>query len=415
MHSLHVLFPLLLIPAKLLEGMARRVRLPGVVGSLAAGLLLGPAILGILPAESGGLDEAGALQQLAQIGLCVLLFKIGLETRLSVFLSVWRPATMVAIAGMIVPFLLAWGAGLAVGWTQQQAIFVGATLTATSIGVTASVLQELRAQRSTEGTIILGAAVLDDVLGLLLLSGLVAAFSPAMSVTGAVSKSLVLAIAFLVAGGVLGPIIVKGVVIVSRWGQSRAVVLVLAFSYFLLLAYAAQAIGLDMIIGAYAAGVAFARHPDREQLESDLRPLVELMTPLFFVLLGAAVSLDGFSPLTPSGRMAWAWVALLVVVAALGKLLAAFALRRRAGLNRWAIGSGMMPRGEVGFVFAGVGLSSGVFGEGLFSILLIVLVATTVLGPLLLRMTWRPGEGTPPHGTPAASPPAHVAEHPPTA
>ena len=386
--NLHILLPLILITTKLLEEVMRRVRLPTVVGAIFAGFFLGPAILGVIPAEAENPEAYEMVHQLAQIGLCVLLFRIGLETRFTDFLHVWRQATGIAVAGMILPFVLGWILATLWGWPLQGAAFLGATLTATSIGVTASVLSELHAQKSEEGILILGAAILDDVLGLVLLSILLAVVTPTLSVAGQALSAFIQAFAFIAAGIFLGPYVVEIVISFSKWSKGKAMLLVLAFSYFLMLAYAAKAIGLDMIIGAYAAGVAFARHPERYQVEQDLKPLTELLTPLFFVLLGASMQFSDLNPLTETGRGAWGFVAVLFMVAAVGKLFSPFWIRKNR-INKWAVGSGMMPRGEVGFVFAQVGLTAKIFSPQLFSSIVVVLIATTILGPVLLRASWK--------------------------
>ena len=154
--EIHVLLPLALIPAILLGELGRKFGHPAVVGQIVAGFLLGPAILGLLPNgshESGG--PASGYFELAEIGICVLLFRVGLETRIAEFASVWRPATRVAIAGMVIPMAFGSGAALALGWDIWPAVFVGAALTATSIGVTVSVLEESNAVHTQEGRIIL--------------------------------------------------------------------------------------------------------------------------------------------------------------------------------------------------------------------------------------------------------------------
>lgn len=386
--NLHLLLPTILLPAKLLEEVMRRIHLPAVTGAILAGVVLGPALLGVLPQEAHDPEGYEMVHELARIGLCVLLFRIGLETRFTDFLPVWRSAAGIAVTGMVLPFILGWIAASLWGLPQQGAIFVGATLTATSIGVSASVLSELHAQKSKEGLLILGAAILDDVAGLLLLSTLVAFLTPTLSVAGQVTGALFQAIAFIAGGVFLGPYVVRAMIFLSKWSGAKGILLVLAFSYFLLLAYAAKAIGLDMIIGAYAAGIAFAKHSERFQIEEDLKSLTELLTPLFFVLLGASMEFSGLNPLSATGRQAWSLAVLLFVAAVVGKLFSAFWIQEDK-INKWAVGGGMMPRGEVGFVFAQIGLMTGVFSSELFSIIVVVLIATTITGPVLLRTSLR--------------------------
>jgi Kef-type K+ transport system membrane component KefB len=366
----------------------RRLGLPAVVGGIFVGVLFGPSFFGVIPSEGRDPEGFGIVSDLADIGLCVLLFRIGLETRFRDFLPVWRQTASIAACGMVLPFALGWLSASTWGLSHQTAVFVGATLTATSIGVTASVLSELSAQRSKEGVLILGAAILDDVIGLVLLSSLVAIVTPALSVTGVVFKAILQAIGFIAAGILIGPYVVRIAVIISKWSRSRGMVLVLAFSYLLLLAYVAGAIGLDMIIGAYAAGLAFSHHDERDQLEQDLKPLTELLTPLFFVMLGASMEFSGLNPFSEVGRKAWGFASVLFIAAVMGKLFSAVWLRKDQG-NKWAVGSGMMPRGEVGFIFAQIGLTGKMFSPELFSSIVAVLIGTTILGPVLLRASWK--------------------------
>jgi len=385
--NLHILLPILLVIAKLVGVLCRKVGVPAVVGEILAGILLGPAVFGLLPASGSEIAGFNVFEEFAQIGLCVLLFRIGLETDMQEFFRVWKSATSVAILGMVLPFMFGMVVSYALGWSMTVSAFIGATLTATSIGVTASVLEEINGLSSAEGRIILGAAVLDDVFGLILLAAMVALTVQGESVIGPVSRSLVFASLFIAGGIYIGPWLVKGFMKLTRWANQPSVLLVLAFAYLLVMASTAHAIGLAMIIGAYAAGLAFGGHPEHEQLNRDLRPLIDLITPLFFILIGASIVFAGFNPLTDAGRSAWGLFLVILTAAVAGKLLCPILITGNS--NRLAIGSGMMPRGEVGFVFAQVGLSVGVFKPNAYSVLTLVLVATTILGPLLLRLVWK--------------------------
>ena len=385
--SLHLLLPLLLVPAKLLGVLGRKYGIPVVVGEIFTGLVLGPAVLGILPSMADASEGYHVFHEFAQIGLCVLLFRIGLETDLREFLGVWRAATGVATVGMIFPFLFGTLVSVAFGWSVMVSVFVGATLTATSIGVTVSVLEELGVQRSREGRIILGAAVLDDVLGLVLLAGIVALATPGGSVVGPVLTGFAQAVVFIVGGILVGPWIVRVFMRVAAWAKNPSVFLVFAFAYLLVMSWAAHAIGLAMIIGAYAAGLAYGRHPEHKLLNQNLRPLIDLVTPLFFILIGASIELDGFSFLTSEGRALVFGFLVLLAAATVGKLFSPL-LVNCGPSNRLAIGSGMMPRGEVGFVFAQMGFSVGLFNGRQYSVLTLVIVATTIIGPLSLRYFW---------------------------
>ncbi|GAB4258861.1 MAG: cation:proton antiporter [Deferrisomatales bacterium] len=386
---LHLLLPALLIAAVAGQAVARRLRLPGVVGEILAGVVLGPYLLGVIPAEGAGAPGQAAVRELAQVGLCVLLFRVGLETRLDQFRQVVAPASRLAVAGMAIPFLAGWGVTSIAGAHPPSAILIGAALTATSIGVTVSVLAELGAETSPEGAVIAGAAILDDVLGLVLLAALTGLAARGPSPLWASGKAVLQALGFLAAAMALGKPAAASTLTLVRWSRSPTTLLVLVFAYLLLLAYAARAAGLGMILGAYAAGLAFARHPERDWIQAQLAPLVNLLAPLFFVLIGASIQLGGLAPLTPAGRKTLVEGLVLLIVATCGKLIAAW-FTGAPGLNRWVLGTGMVPRGEVGFVFAQIGLTGGLLDDAQFASLSLALIGTTVAGPILLRMGWKP-------------------------
>lgn len=384
--SLHLQLPIILVAAVLAGAVGRRLGIPAVVSQIIVGVVLGPSLVGWLPGAKSGGQEISVLLEVARVGLCVLLFKIGLETDFKLFRRVWRQATVVAISGMAMPLLAGWGVAVLLGWTHHSAWFAGATLTATSIGLTAAVLEELRVQSSREATIILGAAVLDDVLGLVLLTMLASVFAASSSVVGATLAALGQAVGFLLGGLLLGPYIVQGLIRLAAWAGARSMLVVLAFAYLLLLAFLAEQAGLAMILGAYAAGLAFSGHTERNQLEVSTEPLITLFTPLYFVLVGASVELQSLMSGTgPTRGMPIAWMALLLLLVAIaGKVFSTLVLRD-ARLNRLAIGCGMLPRGEVGLIFAQVGLESGAFTKAQFSVVVVVIIATTLIGPFLLR------------------------------
>jgi Kef-type K+ transport system membrane component KefB len=392
--SLHWLLPIVLVTAKLCGTLARRWGLPAVVGEIAAGVALGPALIGVVAFPGQEADD-DPLLGLAQIGLCVLLFRVGLETELDDVRRVVGAATGLAGAGMLLPLALGTLGALALGVAPLPSIFIGATLTATSIGVNAAVLEELGATATRAATLILGAAVVDNVLGLVLLAGLIGVSSAEGSAPVEIALAVGQAVAFLVAALWLGKPLARATVWVTRWTQSRSTLLILVFSTLLLTAAAAKAAGLEMIIGAYAAGLALARHPERDWLEAELEPVIELFTPIFFVLVGSSIAFETMDVGTPAGRFTLGLATLLFAAAVVGKLLAPFVVRRTE-VPRLAVGSALVPRGEVGLIFAQVGLSERVLTSDLFAALALVITATTLVGPVLLRRLWPragPAEG----------------------
>ncbi len=387
--NLHVLLPLILVPAFLMGELARRIRCPAVVGQIAAGFLLGPAVLNLLPLADAGTMSHGGLHELAQIGICALLFRAGLDTRMEEFRPVLLPSAIVALVGMLLPFLGGFALARMSGLSPMAAAFVGATLTATSVGISVAVLDELRATSSREGLLILGAAILDDVFGLLLLSVLSAFARPGGSAGWAMASAFGQALAFISAGLLLGRPVTRAIVWLTSWSRNEATLVVLGFAYALLLAFLAEALGLAMILGAYVAGLTFSRHPDRGRLESAFGALIQLLTPLFFVLIGSSIAPTEFNPLTAPGREALVLAALLLAAAVLGKVLCA-SWMRRSETRIWTVGWGMVPRGEVGLVFANMALAANIVTSGVFSALILVLIATSIIGPIGLRATWRP-------------------------
>jgi len=379
--DLHLLLPLVLVPAILVGYAFKKIGLPVVVGQILVGVALGPMGFALIGGNAESRSHE-AFHQLAEIGLCVLLFKVGLETRLREFVDVWRRALGVALVGMVLPLALGIGIGLLLQWSLTASLFLGAALTATSIGVTAAVIDELGLQHSAEARTIMGAAVADDVMGLLLLSALtaVSAESPG-SLGAAISVNLLQAIVFLGVAIAIGPLLVRVFDALTDWLRSEAVLVVLAFSYLLVMARLADDFGLAGIIGSYAAGLAFSER-DEKLLERSFEPIIEILTPVFFILVGSSIILDGES-LNPRFM---GTAALVLVIAVVGKMAAPFFIPR-FGLNRFVVGSGLVPRGEVGLVFAQAGIASAALSQAQYSLLTLVIVASTLLGPLLFRVS----------------------------
>jgi Kef-type K+ transport system membrane component KefB len=391
--QLHWLLAIILITAKLFGAVARRWGLPSVVGEIGAGVLLGPSLLGLIELPAHG-AEGDPLFGLAQIGLCVLLFRVGLETDLDRARQVARPAAALAVGGMVFPMLLGVLGASALGVPPLQAAFVGATLTATSIGITAAVLDELGAGSTRGATLILGAAVMDNVLGLVLLAALVGTSSAQNALWVDIGIAVAQAVGFLAAALWLGRPLTRALLYLTRWTGSRSTLLVFVFSALLLAAWGAKTAGLEMIIGAYATGLALARHPERDSLNTEFEPLIDLLTPVFFVLIGSAIALEALTLNTPTGRFTLGLAGVLFIAAVAGKLLAPMTVRK-LGIPTLAVGAALVPRGEVGLIFAQVGLSEGVLTPDLFGALALVITATTVAGPVLLRRLWLRGQQPP--------------------
>ena len=395
---------LLVLAAKCGGLLAERWGQPSVLGELLAGI--GAAnLLPLLFGERGIAFVRGdpTLHVLAEIGVLILLFDVGLEADLRALARVGPSAALVAAIGVVSPFVLGWGTAR---WLLPEApalahLFIGATLTATSIGITARVLKDLGSLHSREGQVILGAAVLDDILGLVVLAvitGLVAAAGtggPGLSglaVAGIVFK----AFAFLGITVGLGHRLSGPIVRLARRTGRREMLVVFGLTICFTLAFAAEWIGLAGIVGAFAAGLLLdpygegVRTREEEQTLSELlHPLSNLFVPLFFVLMG--IQVDVASLVTPESL---GFGAALVLAAVVGKLACAAGVVTR-GINRLAVGIGMVPRGEVGLIFAGIGAALTLDGQPLlsqaaFSALVLMVVVTTILTPIGLRWTLPP-------------------------
>jgi Kef-type K+ transport system membrane component KefB len=369
-----------LLGAKVLGELCERLGQPAVLGELLAGVLLGPSMLGLVPLSAG-------ILLIAEVGVLLLLFEVGLETDLEELLRVGGPAMAVAVVGMALPFAGGYLLTRAAGFPTLTAIFVGAALTATSIGISSRVLSDLGLLASREGQIILGAAVADDILGLVVL-----AVVSQIAASGSVSawqagKSALLSFGFLlvaiVAGLPLGRLLVRGV---GR-ANVRGILVAVSVAFALLAALGAQAAGSAAIVGAFAAGLVLARTNRSDDIRNAVRPTVDVFAPIFFVAIGAQVDVRYLNPADASNRPALLLALGLIVVGSLGKFAAGWAAWGR--VRRSFIGAGMIPRGEVGLIFAQIGKQNGALPEPAFVAVVVAVFATTFLTPPLLK-TLRP-------------------------
>ncbi len=351
---------------------AQRLGQPGVLGELVAGIILGPSLLGILNASDP------VINSFAELGVVVLLFTIGIETDIRSLARVGRSAGMVALVGVVLPFGLGYAVAQALGLGTMTSVVCGATMTATSIGISARVLTDIGRLNSDEGQIVLGAAVIDDVIGLVILSIVSTVLAGAALTMGEVTKTVVVAIGFLVLAMVVGswtvPPIFRYIYRLNVAGTLGAAALVFAF----LLAWLAARSGSAMIIGAFAAGLVLHSTPQRELIEKATTSIGHFFVPIFFASVGAAVDLSFFGDMD-AVKIAVA----LFIVGFIGKFLAGYSPFWFRG-NKALIGVAMVPRGEVGLIFAQVGAAAGVLDTKLFSAITMVVLATTFIAPPLL-------------------------------
>jgi len=375
----------ILIGARVGGEIATRLGQPAVLGEIVAGLLLGPHALGLVP-------EHDVIRLLAEIGVLLLLFEIGLSTDLPAMLRVGSAALRVAVVGVALPFLGGYLFALALGTRDLVPVVLGATLTATSVAITARVLSDLGQLDSQEARIILGAAVIDDVIGVVILALVERMGDAGRLDVGPAIGALIIGIGFLVVAVALGRLVAPALV---RWvggARTRGALLTLAVALALLLGLLAARTGSAALIGAMAAGLLLAGTPRRDDIEREVRPLVDFFAPIFFVTVGAAVNLELLSPLKAENAHTLALGAGLVLLAIAGKLASGLVAGR--GVRGLVVGTGMIPRGEVGLLFAGVGRTTGVLDDALFGAVVAVVLVTTLIAPPLLSWAYRRSVGS---------------------
>ncbi|AFY72773.1 Kef-type K+ transport system, membrane component [Synechococcus sp. PCC 7502] len=395
---------------------SNRLGLPPVLGELLAGVIVGVSALKLLTFPESGSDGSDSVIMwllqttlglpasevsavftqvsdvvllLSELGVIILLFEIGLESDLKQLLGVGAQAVVVAVIGVVLPFA-AGTAGLIFlfGMAPIPAIFAGAALTATSIGITSRVLSELGKLTSKEGQIILGAAVTDDVLGIIVLA-IVASLAKTGTVDlGNVIILIISAASFLVGALLLGQLVNKLYVSVATNLKTRGEIITPAFIFAFAMAYLGNAIHLEAILGSFTAGLILDESDERNELQKQVVPVADLLVPIFFVTVGAKTNIGVLNPLIPVNREGLIIAAFLIVVAIVGKVATGLGAFGQPGINRWAIGVGMIPRGEVGLVFAGIGSSSGVLSESLNAAIVIMVIITTFIAPPLLRVAF---------------------------
>ncbi len=377
--ALLLAFASALIGAKLFGSAAERIGQPAVLGELLAGVILGPSVLGLVPLSDG-------IFLLAEIGVILLLFEVGLETDLEELVRVGGPALAVAITGMALPFGGGFALARLLGYGPLTCVFVGAALTATSIGITARVLSELDLLKTREGQIILGAAVIDDVLGLVVLAIVSGVAEKGVLSASSALRTGIFSILFLAVAMGLG--IPLGRWLVNLVGKSRlrGILVASAVAFALLVAWGAKKAESAPIVGAFAAGLALARTNRRHDIEHAVKPIVDIFAPVFFVYVGAEVDVRLLNPAVAENRPALLLGAGLTAVGFLGKFLAGFAAW--GNVRRTFIGAGMVPRGEVGLIFASMGLATKALPQGVFVAVLVAVFATTFVTPPLLKLLW---------------------------
>jgi Kef-type K+ transport system membrane component KefB/predicted amino acid-binding ACT domain protein len=366
-----------LVAAKLAAEVAERLGVPAVVGEIVAGIVVGPSLLGLV----GGGDEV--LRTLGEIGVILLLLEVGMEMDLGDLGRVGRASLLVAAVGVVVPMVLGIGAMHLVGAGGDTALFVGAALTATSVGITARVFGDLHALASVEARTVLGAAVADDVMGLVVLTVVVRLVTQGSVSALSVGGIVAVAVGFIVLAGAVG-LRITGPLFrsIDRLARSAGTLIALALAFTLAFARLADAARLAPIIGAFLAGIALSRSNQAPIIRRELAPVGHLFIPVFFLQIGIDADIAAFGR---AGVLRDA--ALLLVAAAVGKLVSPLGAWGSPG-DKLLIGLGMLPRGEVGLIFATLGLQTGVIGDDLYAALLLVILVTTLATPTLLKLRY---------------------------
>lgn len=399
-----------------------RINLPPVLGELVGGVVVGVSALHLLVFPEGGADATNSLllkflqataglspeaavsvfqaqseviSVLAELGVVILLFEIGLESDLQELIRVGPQAAVVAVVGVVAPFAIG-TAGLIYLFhiPAIPAIFAGAALTATSIGITAKVLAEIGQLSSKEGQIIIGAAVIDDVLGIIVLAVVASLAKTGEIAIANVIYLIISAGVFLVGAILLGRFLSPYFVALVNEMKTRGQLLLTALIFAFILSYIGAVIQLEAILGAFAAGLVLAETDKRRELEEQVIPLADFFVPIFFVTVGAKTDLGVLNPAVPSNREGLILAVFLIAIAIVGKVVTGLTVFGQPGINRLAIGVGMIPRGEVGLVFLGVGSASGVLSPAMEAAIIMMVILTTFLAPPFLRVVFQEPKST---------------------
>jgi Kef-type K+ transport system membrane component KefB len=391
-HTFFLYLLIILLSARIFAEIAVRLKSPSVIGELFAGIVIGPSIF-------GWIEPVEALKLMAEIGIILLLFEVGISTNIKRLVRTGTKSTVVAIIGFVTPLLLGFSIGR---WLFElsilESLFIGGTLTATSIGITVRVLADLKLQHSHEGQIVLGSAVLDDVLGVLLLA-LLYEFSIGGGINwGNSAKVLIFVSAFFV----LAPILAKFMtVIIKRVDDVSEIPGLLPttiISLVLFFAWLAHVVGAPELLGGFAAGLALSRrfflplgitlHTNKKfskTIRQQTQPIIRLFTPIFFVVVGLSINLREIDWASP---YIWSFSIVLLLAAVIGKMLGAFFIGERWP-SRLMVGMAMVPRGEVGLIFAEIGRFSGILNNEIHAGMVIVIVLTTIIPPFAMKWFYR--------------------------
>jgi len=388
-HVFLIQLVLILFSARIVGEVAAWMNIPSVIGELLAGVLIGPSLLNLVEATP-------SIHLLAQIGIILLLFEVGLDTDIGKLLSAGLKAVTVAIGGVVLPFAFGFALSFYVfQFSLLASFFIGSTLTATSIGITLRVLSDLKKQATPESQIILGAAVVDDIIGIVLLA-LLYEFSANGDVKIWHAGEVLL---FIIAFFIVAPVAAKVIsTAIRRWESQSTIpglLPTMIVSLILFFAWLAHQLGAPELLGGFAAGIALSKqffvpftkllHDPEEftkRVHRQMQPIIQLFTPIFFVTIGLSLNLK---EIDWSSSFIWILTGSLLVIAIITKLVSGLPLWRESLFSKLLIGTAMVPRGEVGLIFAEVGLKTGILSNEVYASLILVIAITTLLAPFALR------------------------------
>jgi Kef-type K+ transport system membrane component KefB len=368
---------LIFVSAKAAGELFERLRLPSVVGEILVGIALGPYALGWVP-------PSDVIDVMAELGVIFVLFQAGLQTSPSDLLHVGRKALQVTVAGMAVPFLLGFGYMKLSGATGGETIFVAAAMVATSVGISARVLGDLRLLGTRTAKIILGAAVFDDILGMVVLAVVVGLASGGRLQWLHLGLLTAEAVAFALFMVLVAPHLVRRIHPQMAKLSTQNASLVLALSICLLLSWLSTTLGMAAIIGAFFAGLMFADHADEWNLHSRVGSITEFLAPFFFFAIGSRLDLRLFNRNVLLAAIVISLLAVISKVVGCG-----LPLLREGWTTVFRVGVGMMPRGEVALIVALVGLQSKIVTQSTYAIVVFMTAVTTLLAPPILRYLYR--------------------------
>jgi Kef-type K+ transport system membrane component KefB len=367
---------MILLFAKCFGELATRLNQSEIIGELFAGLILGPSILNIVHSSS-------LLFIMSEIGAMILLFDVGLSINIKKFIKVSNVALLVAISGITIPYLFCYIVFTCFNFAKHNALFAAAILTATSIAVTARLFKDYNKLETKEAEIVLGAAFIDDILGIIMLTIISIIVTGKIITTYSIAIICLRIISFFILAILLGlilPIIYKYIVKIKQ----PYTILIVSIAICFMIAVLSVKLELAIIVGSFIAGIILTRTNIIPQIKQDIQPLYAFFVPIFFVSMGSNVKLNIFNPFISNNAKFLIMIIILFIVAFIGKLLSGLIILKK-GLDKFLIGISMVPRGEVGLIFANIGLQNHVFGSNYYTVLVTVIMLLTLSTPIILK------------------------------